>query len=75
MSGVHLNQNDCAEPQPEAGEVGTAALRFLRADLPSIGFTQLVPNPPMLSLDDDTPLVCPLRQPGDDEDSTCEACQ
>lgn len=40
---------------------------------PAIGFTRIVPSPPMLSLDDDTPLQCPLRQPGDD--GACEACQ
>lgn len=27
----------------------------------------------LLNLDDDTPMACPLRQPG--EEGACEACQ
>lgn len=39
--------------------------------------TQAQPQQPdaaLLDLDDDTPMACPMRQPGDDGD-VCEACQ
>jgi hypothetical protein len=61
------------EDRFESFNLGRLATTPIRGE-PTMGFTSIVAGPPPLDLESDEIRVCPMRKPGD-TDETCEACQ